>query len=263
MKRIALSSFFIFLMVMGISHPLNLAKLSLNTIVIDPGHGGRDPGCIAYGNDAFEKNVCLSISKKLGAMLQDSLPMVKIVYTRTSDVHIPLWERASIANKNNADLFISVHCNAHSIASFKGTETYVMGLHKTAGNLAVSKRENGAVTLEEDYKKNKAYEGFDPDSDEAHIILSLYQSAYRNQSLQLASKVQDNVEKKKIRKNLGVKEAGFLVLWKTAMPSVLVETGFLTNPEDKKYLLSDSGQDKIAGSILESIMEYKSQLEKN
>ncbi len=262
MKRIALSAFFMICMVVGISHPLNLAKLSLNTIVIDPGHGGKDPGCIAHGNDAFEKDVCLSISKRLGKMLKDSLPSVKIVYTRTTDVFIPLWQRAAIANKNNADLFISVHCNAHKSIGLKGTETYVMGIHNSAGNLAVSKRENSAITLEEDYKKNEAYEGFDPDSDEAHIILSLYQSAYRNQSLQLASNLQDNVEKKNIRKNLGVKEAGFLVLWKTAMPSVLVETGFLTNPEDKKYLLSSSGQEKIAGSILESIREYKSQLEK-
>ena len=137
-----------------------------------------------------------------------------------------------------------------------------MGLHKTAGNLAVSKRENQAVVLEEDYDKNEAYEGFNPNSEEAHIILSLYQSAYRNQSLQLAANLQSTVEKEKIRKNLGVKEAGFLVLWKTAMPSVLVESGFLTNPDDKKFLISGAGQDKMAQSILESIQTYKTQLEK-
>ncbi|MBI1307657.1 MAG: N-acetylmuramoyl-L-alanine amidase [Bacteroidetes bacterium] len=250
-------------MVGGISHPLNLAKISLKTIVIDAGHGGKDPGCISYGKDLYEKDICLQIAKKIGKMLKDSLPDVRIVYTRESDVFIPLWQRAAVANKNNADLFISVHCNAHSVTTLHGTETYIMGLHKTAGNLAVSKRENGAVALEEDYKNNEAYEGFDPESDEAHIILSLYQSAYRNQSLQLASNFQSTVEKLNIRKNLGVKEAGFLVLWKTAMPSVLVETGFLTNPADKEYLKSDTGQQNIALSIVESVQEYGKQLEKN
>lgn len=262
MKRAALSAFFVVTMVVGISHPLNLAKLSLNTIVIDPGHGGKDPGCIAHGNDVFEKDVCLIIAKKLGKMIQDSMPSVRVIYTRTSDVFIPLFQRAAIANKNNADLFISIHCNSHTSTGINGVETYVMGLYKTASNLEVSKRENSSVTLEDDYKNNQAYDGFDPDSDEAHIILSLYQSAYRNQSLQLASTLQQTVEKRNIRKNLGVKEAGFLVLWKTAMPSVLVETGFLTNPEEKSYLLSNLGQHKIAGSILSSVVDYKSQLEK-
>ncbi|MCB0735379.1 MAG: N-acetylmuramoyl-L-alanine amidase [Flavobacteriales bacterium] len=249
-------------MVVGISHPLNLAKISLKTIVIDPGHGGKDPGCISYGKDVYEKDICLSIAKKLGKLIKDSLPEVKVIYTRTTDAFIPLWQRAAVANKNNADLFISVHCNAHQNSGFHGSETYVMGLHKTAGNLAVSKRENQAVVLEEDYDKNEAYEGFNPNSEEAHIILSLYQSAYRNQSLQLAANLQSTVEKEKIRKNLGVKEAGFLVLWKTAMPSVLVESGFLTNPDDKKFLISGAGQDKMAQSILESIQTYKTQLEK-
>ncbi len=143
-----------------------------------------------------------------------------------------------------------------------GIETYVMGLYKSQGNLEVSKRENRSIVLEKDYKENAEYNGFDPDSDEAHIILSLYQNAFRTQSLTLASTFQENVEKKQIRKNLGVKEAGFVVLWKTAMPSILVETGFLTNPSEKQYLTSDIGQSKIANSIYESVLTYKSTLEK-
>lgn len=261
-KHIALSASLMIVMVVGTSHPLNLTKLSLNTIVIDAGHGGHDSGCISYGKDVYEKDVCLKIAKKLGQKLEDSIPGVNIIYTRTDDTFIPLWQRADIANRNNADLFISVHCNAHQQSQFHGIETYVMGLHKSQGNLEVSKRENGAIMLEEDYQENNEYNGFDPDSDEAHIILSLYQNAFRNQSLTLASTFQENVEKKNIRKNLGVKEAGFVVLWKTAMPSILVETGFLTNPAEKEYLTSNVGQNKIAHSIYESVLQYKDKLEK-
>ncbi len=249
-------------MVGGNSHPLNLQKLSLNTIVIDAGHGGHDPGCISHGKDVYEKDICLKIAKKLGAKLKDSMPGIKVIYTRTTDRFVPLWQRAAIANTNNADLFISVHCNAHKESALHGTETYVMGLNMSQGNLEVSKRENNAIVLEEDYKENEEYNGFDPDSEEGHIILSLYQNAYRSQSLTLASTFQKTVEKKRIRKNLGVKEAGFVVLWKTAMPSILVETGFLTNPAEKAYLISPTGQNKIAQSIYESVVEYKSKLEK-
>ncbi|MFT5725843.1 MAG: N-acetylmuramoyl-L-alanine amidase [Bacteroidia bacterium] len=262
LKRIALSASLMVLMVVGSSHPLNLQKLSLNTIVIDAGHGGHDPGCISYGKDVYEKDICLKIAKKLGAKLSDSLPGIKVIYTRSTDKFVPLWQRAAIANQNNADLFISVHCNAHSQSTLHGTETYVMGLSKSQGNLEVSKRENSSIVLEEDYKENTKYGGFDPDSDEAHIILSLYQNAYRTQSLALASTFQKTVEKKRLRKNLGVKEAGFVVLWKTAMPSILVETGFLTNPAEKQYLVSNAGQNKIAQSIYESVVEYRSKLEK-
>lgn len=261
-KRIALSVTFLGLMVAGSSHTVNLQKLSLKTVVIDAGHGGHDPGCLSHGKDVYEKTICLAIAKKLGQKIKDSIPNCKVVYTRTTDKFVPLWQRAAIANQNEADLFISVHCNAHQESGFHGTETYVMGLYKSQGNLEVSKRENSSIILEKDYKENQAYNGFDPDSEEAHIILSLYQNAYRNQSLALASTVQKTVEKKRVRKNLGVKEAGFVVLWKTAMPSILVETGFLTNPDEKLYLTSDSGQNKIAQSIFESVKEYRTKLEK-
>ncbi|MCB9261265.1 MAG: N-acetylmuramoyl-L-alanine amidase [Flavobacteriales bacterium] len=249
-------------MVSGNTIPLEVGKISLNTIVIDAGHGGKDPGCLASDKITNEKEISLKIAKKLGKMLQDSIPGVKIIYTRNSDVFVPLWKRASIANEAKADLFISVHCNAHQETSLRGVETYIMGLHKNEGNLAVSKRENNAITLEDNYKDNSEYAGFDPNSDEGHIILSLYQNAYRSQSLKLAESIQTNVEKTKVSKNLGVKEAGFLVLWKTAMPSILVETGFLTNSTDKTYLVSETGQNKMATSIYKAVANYKATLEK-
>jgi N-acetylmuramoyl-L-alanine amidase len=238
------------------------SKSAVRTVVIDAGHGGKDPGCIGHGKDIYEKDVALSIALKLGQMLKDSVSDIKVVYTRSTDKFVELWERASIANKNNADVFISIHCNASTSSYAHGSETYVMGLHKNEGNLNVSKRENAAIILEENYEKNEEYSGFDPNSPEAHIIFSLYQNAYRNQSLQLAGSVQSYIDKKDLRKNLGVKEAGFLVLWKTGMPSILVETGFLTNPDDKMFLRSEHGQKQIAHAVMLSVKDYKVQLDK-
>lgn len=232
------------------------------TVVIDAGHGGKDPGCIGHGKDVFEKDIALSIALKIGQMLKDSVANTKVIYTRSTDKFVELWERAAIANKNSADVFISIHCNASNSAAAHGSETFVMGLHKNEGNLNVSKRENSAILLEENYEKNEEYAGFDPNSPEAHILFSLYQNAFRNQSLQLASSVQDYIAKKELRKNLGVKEAGFLVLWKTAMPSILVETGFLTNPDDKMFLRSDHGQKQLAHSVMLAVKDYRIQLEK-
>lgn len=238
------------------------AKSGVHTIVIDAGHGGKDPGCIGYGKDIYEKDVALGIALKLGQMLKDSVKNVKIVFTRKDDNFVELWERAAIANKNNADVFVSIHCNASTNSSAHGSETFVMGLHKNQGNLAVSKRENAAILLEENYAKNEEYAGFDPNSPEAHIIFSLYQNAFRNQSLQLAESLQADIGKKELRKNLGVKEAGFLVLWKTAMPSILFETGFLTNPDDKLFLRSEYGQKQLAHSLMLAVRSYKEQLDK-
>lgn len=232
------------------------------TVVIDAGHGGKDPGCIGYGKDIYEKEVALNIALKLGQMLKDSVKDVKVIYTRSTDNFVELWERAAIANKNSADLFISIHCNASTASSVNGSETFVMGLHKNQGNLNVSKRENAAILLEENYENNEEYAGFDPNSPEAHILFSLYQNAFRNQSLQLASSVQSYIDKKELRKNLGVKEAGFLVLWKTAMPSILVETGFLTNPDDKMFLRSEYGQKQLAHSVMLAVKDYKFQMDK-
>lgn len=225
----------------------------IKTVVIDAGHGGHDSGCL--GASAKEKTIALSVALKLGRMIEDAFPDVKIVYTRKTDVFIPLHERAAIANHNKADLFICIHCNSGKDKAAFGVETYVMGLHKTEDNLAVAKRENAAVLLEEDYKKQ--YEGFDPNSPEANIIFNLYQNQFLNQSLMFAANVQEEVVEYAGRHNRGVKQAGFLVLYKTAMPSVLIETGFLTNVAEEKYLLTDKGQTNVASSIFRAFRKYK------
>jgi N-acetylmuramoyl-L-alanine amidase len=228
---------------------------TFDIVVIDAGHGGHDPGC-NFSNDR-EKEVTLSIALKLGKMIEDSLPDVKVVYTRKTDKFIELSERSNIANKNNADLFISIHCNANDNAEANGTETYIMGLHKSESNLQVSKRENSVITLEKDYKNNSAYEQFDPNSPIGHIIFSLIQNAYIDQSAKFASHVENEFKKNTKLKSRGVKQAGFLVLWKTAMPGVLIETGFLSNEMDRKVLSKDSGQTVMAKSIYNAVKKYK------
>jgi N-acetylmuramoyl-L-alanine amidase len=224
----------------------------IRTVVIDAGHGGEDSGCL--GASAKEKHIALAIALKLGKLLETTFPDLKVVYTRKTDVFIPLHERAAIANHHKADLFICIHCNSGNKAAF-GVETFVMGLHKTDDNLAVAKRENAAILLEEDYKKQ--YEGFDPNSPEANIIFNLYQNQFLNQSLMFASNVQEEIVEYAGRHNRGVKQAGFLVLYKTAMPSVLIEAGFLTNDGEEKYLLSDKGQINISTSIFRAFRKYK------
>jgi len=263
MKRLVTSIFLISAFVLVTSHPLNMQKTELKTVVIDAGHGGKDPGCIGAGKKSFEKDVALDIALRVGKLIKQKMPDVNVIYTRKSDVFVPLWKRASIANKNRADLFISIHCNANETGTLHGTESYVMGIHKSEQNLNVSKRENASILLEEDYKNNENYNGFDPESDEAHIIFSLYQNAYREQSLELAGKFQNVIETKKIRRNLGVKEAGFLVLWRTAMPSILVETGFLTNAQEQEFLLSEKGKSNLSESIFMALRSYKYELEAN
>jgi len=232
------------------------SRYRLKTVIIDAGHGGHDTGCI--GSSSYEKHVALAIAIRLGDMIQKQYPDIKVVYTRKTDVFVELHERAAIANRHRADLFICIHCNSGPKAAF-GTETYVMGLHKSADNLAVAKRENSSILLEKDYKTN--YDGFDPNSPEANIIFSLYQNSFMHQSLEFASLIQTQFEKKAGRYNRGVKQAGFLVLYRTAMPSVLIETGFLTNNTEEKYLRSDKGQNEIAGSILRAFKEYKADTE--
>jgi N-acetylmuramoyl-L-alanine amidase len=224
----------------------------IRTIVIDAGHGGHDSGCL--GASAKEKVVALSVALKLGKMIEETYPDIKVIYTRKTDVFIPLHERADIANRHKADLFICIHCNSGNKAAF-GVETYVMGLHKTEDNLAVAKRENASILLEEDYKQQ--YEGFDPNSPEANIIFNLYQNQFLNQSLMFASNVQEEAVEYAGRHNRGVKQAGFLVLYKTAMPSVLIETGFLTHDAEEKFLLSEKGQSNIASSIFRAFRKYK------
>ena len=232
-------------------------QYSLKTVVIDAGHGGRDPG--THGIYSEEKDIALSIALKLGTYIEKNIPDVKVIYTRTTDVFVPLNERAEIANKNKADLFISIHVDGHVNKNTYGTSTYVMGLHKTDGNLEVAKKENSAILFEEDYSTK--YEGFDPNSAESYIIFSFLQNTYLEQSLNYAAFVQDQFKNRTLRKSRGVKQAGFLVLWRTTMPSVLIETGYLTNPREEKYLITKDGQEYIASAIYRAFKNYKIAIE--
>jgi N-acetylmuramoyl-L-alanine amidase len=231
-------------------------EYKIRTVVIDPGHGGHDSGCL--GASSKEKHIALAISLKLGKMIEESNPDVKVVYTRKTDVFIPLHERANIANRAKADLFICIHLNAGSKTAY-GVETYVMGNHKSEDNLNVAKRENSAILLEDDYKQQ--YDGFDPNSPEANIIFTLFQSQFQHQSLLFASKVQDHATDFAGRFNRGVKQAGFLVLYRTAMPAVLIECGFLTHNMEEKFLGSEKGQTLMATSVFRAFREYKLDME--
>ncbi len=229
----------------------------VKVVCIDAGHGGHDGGC--QGPNSSEKNVALAIALKLGKHIETNFPDVKVVYTRKTDVFIELYERAKIANEAKADLFICVHANAAENKSALGTETFVMGLHKTEANLKVAKRENSSILLEEDYKTK--YSDFDPNSPESYIVLTMRQNAFVEQSLSLAAKIQNQFTDKVGRKNRGVKQAGFLVLHQTSMPSVLIETGFLTNVEEEKFLTSNIGQDYLASAVFRAFKEYKTEIE--
>jgi N-acetylmuramoyl-L-alanine amidase len=237
---------------------LSTAKASgIKVVVIDAGHGGHDPGC-QYGG-ANEKKVTLAIALKLGKIIKENCKDVKVIYTRDKDEFIELHERAAIANRNKADVFISIHCNANKSTGVHGTETYTMGPHKNDDNLEVAKRENDVVLMEDDYEKN--YDGFDPKSPEAEIIFSLYQSAHIEQSMRLARHVEKQLKTTVKRTSRGVKQAGFLVLWKTSMPSILVETGFLSNASERKYITSEAGQKSIANGIYEAFRKFKDESE--
>lgn len=223
-------------------------------VVLDAGHGGQDPG--NRGNGFYEKDIALNIVLKIGSELE-KLPDVKVIYTRKTDVFVTLAGRAEIANKAEADLFISVHCNAHS-SQASGTETFVLGLHRNEDNLKVAMRENQVIYLEEDYEVT--YGGFNPDSPESYIGLTLMQEEYLDQSILLADFIQKNFTNKLKRSDRGVKQAGFLVLRQTYMPSVLVETGFLTNRGEGAYLNSRGGQDQMSDAIVDAVKHYKSSI---
>lgn len=232
-------------------------NFSLKTVVIDAGHGGKDPGAIGPGK-TNEKDVALVVALKLGDYIQKNFPDVNVIYTRKTDVFLELHERAEIANKAKADLFIAVHINSSPNPETFGSSCYVLGLHRTEANLEVAKRENAVINLEED--KDKFYE-FDPNSPEGHIIMSMKQNAFLDQSIDLASKAENQMENYAKRKSLGVKQAGFYVLYKTTMPSILAEIGFISNPEEEKFLNSIKGQDLIATALFNSFKDYKSEME--
>ena len=227
-------------------------------VVIDAGHGGKDAG--ALGKFSQEKNITLQIARRLGKLIQQNMKHVEVIYTRPTDEFVALYKRADIANKNNADVFISIHCNAALDGQFAcGTETFTIGLHKTASNLAAAIRENSVILMEDSYEKH--YPNFDPHAPESHILSVLYKYAYHENSLKLAQYIEDRFKRNLGRKSRGVKQAEFLLLRKTTSPSVLIEIGFITHPEEEKYLNSPSGQNQIAEAIFAGFKKYKQDIE--
>ncbi len=247
----------IFLMGTNNVLPENIKKRNhLFTIVIDAGHGGKDTG--ALGSFSEEKDIVLKLALKLGELINNGLPHIKVVYTRETDVFIPLDQRSKIANENKANLFVSLHANSSKNVKAFGTETFVMGLHKTQENLEVAQKENAVIALEKDYSER--YEGYDPSSSESFIIFSLMQNAFLDQSLQVANLIQKEFTHNLKRHERGVKQAGFLVLWNTGMPSVLVEIGFISNREEEKYISSKEGIEELAFAIYRAIDVYFEEL---
>ncbi|AOW20249.1 N-acetylmuramoyl-L-alanine amidase [Urechidicola croceus] len=240
---------------------INLTSFAQNktfTVVLDAGHGGHDPGKVGY-KKYKEKDIALNVTLAVGKILEAN-DNIEVIYTRKKDVFVDLWVRGQIANKADADLFVSIHCNAHNSQAY-GAETWVLGVHANKQNFEVAKKENEVVLLESNYKEN--YKGFDPNSPESVIGITLMQEEYLDQSLQLASIIQNNLTSDLKRKNRGVKQAGFIVLHQTYMPSVLIETGFITNKSEGTYLNSKQGQDKFAKTIASGIKKYLNEVSLN
>ena len=236
---------FFFFLVFMLSFQLQAQTgLGLKTIVIDPGHGGKDPGAIGKNLKTMEKTVVLNVSLLLGNMIKKDFPEIKVIYTRDTDEFIGLASRAKIANRAGADFFLSIHANAVDGNSASGFESWVLGLHKTKAALEVAKFENSAILMEDDH--NQTYEEFNPQDPDAYIALSMRQNAFLDQSLVFADLLQKDCTKKLGIKNRGVKQAGFMVLYRATMPAVLVELGFLSNVNEEKLLASKEGQLKLA-----------------
>jgi len=231
------------------------------TVVLDPGHGGKDTGTTGTKRykSKFEKDIVLAVALQVEKMMENEMPLTKVILTRKKDVFIELKKRGEIANKANADLFISIHANAASYKA-KGSETYVLGVHRNKTNLAVAKRENDVILLEEDYEKHYSY---DPHSPASIISLTLMQEDYLDQSIRMATIIENSFKQVGKRRTRGVKQAGFVVLHQTYMPSVLIEIGFLSNKEEEDFLRKKNGQKKIAASIVAGIKKYKEELNKN
>lgn len=226
------------------------------TVVIDPGHGGRDPGAI--GRKGKEKNINLNVALKLGQLIKNNCKDVKIVYTRQKDVFVALDKRAQIANNAKADLFISIHTNSVAKSrSVRGTETYTLGLHRTDDNLEVAKKENSVILIENDYEQR--YAGFNPNSSESYIIFEFLQDKNMEKSVQLATQIQRQFKNKAKRIDKGVHQAGFLVLRETTMPGVLIELGYISTPDEERYLLSENGTSALAQSIYQAFLTYRKQ----
>jgi len=249
---------FVFLIAFLFNYQSVLAQKNEFIVVLDAGHGGKDPGKVGH-NHAKEKDIALKIVLQVGEILEKERD-IRVVYTRKTDVFVDLWERGRIANKADADLFVSIHCNAHN-SQAAGAETWVLGTHVNRQNFEVAKAENSVILMEDNYEMK--YKGFDPNSPDSVIGLTLMQEEYLDQSIQLASIIQEGFTNNLNRIDRGVKQAGFVVLHQTYMPSVLIETGFLTNVDEGSYLNSDIGQDKFSKSIASDILKYIQQLTLN
>lgn len=230
------------------------------TLVIDAGHGGHDSG--ALGSYSKEKNINLNVALAFGRYVEQNCPDVKVIYTRKRDVFVTLHERANIANRNKADLFVSIHTNALPRGrQARGLETYTLGMHRAGDNLDVAKRENSVILIEKDYKQH--YEGFDPNSSESYILFEFMQDKNMANSVELAKFVQRKVCAQAGRPNKGVKQAGFLVLRETSMPSCLIELGFITTPSEEAFLASQDNIEKIGKGIYEAFVEYRKKFDKS
>lgn len=236
-------------------------EYKINTIVIDAGHGGKDPG--AVGKHSYEKDIALSISLKTGEYIKKYFPHIKIIYTRKTDVFIPLKERPEIANKAKADLFISIHANSlgHNNTRTHGTETFILGLHKSKDNLAVAMKENSVMLYEDDYT-NK-YEGFDPKDPASYIIFNLMHSLHIDNSTSMAQHTENQFKSRVGRRSRGVKAAELWVLRKASMPSVLIEVGFISNANEERFLKSKKGQDYMSSAIFRAFRSYKEEIERH
>ena len=238
------------------------ANNGIKKIVIDPGHGGKDPGNLGTGRyKTTEKHIALDISLLFGKYVKETFPDIQIVYTRTDNEQYPtLRERTELANKEKADLFISIHCDAFTNSSAYGAGVYVMGMSKLKANMDVAIKENAVIYLEDDYKQN--YEGFDPNTPESYIVFSLTQNTYLGQSLQIAEEVEQQFATRANRKSRGVKQAPFYVISRANMPSILIECGFLTNPKEEDYLNSQKGKEYLASAIFRAFRSYKENIDK-
>lgn len=257
MRNIAIPFCISVLLILGSFQTVGVRNYKIDKIVIDPGHGGKDPG--THGAISKEKNVALGIALEVGRIIKENLPDVEVVYTRKDDSFPELHERADIANQIDADLFISIHANWVANPRIHGTETYVMGLDKLEKNFMVAQRENAVILLEENTEDN--YDGFDPNSPESYILFSLYQSAYQQNSLKLAQNIESQMKNRVGRNSRGVRSAPFLVLWRTSMPSVLFEVGYLSNAKEERDLNDQLNQVYIASGIYRAFRDYKLELE--
>ena len=259
--KIHILFFFTFILSSFTVEAQNSPQIQLKTVVIDAGHGGHDPGAVSPDRKMQEKTINLDVALKLGEMIKAEYPEIKVIYTRDKDVFISLNERTNIANRNHADLFISIHVNSApgKSSSASGIEVFVMGTDKNASNMEVSRRENSVILLEDDY--STTYQGYDPNSPESYIFFNLMQNAYFEQSVTFASYVDDNLKKGPIMKSRGVKQEPLLVLWRTTMPSILVEIGFISSSSDRSKLGNNDSRKEIASNIFKAFKQFKVQYE--